>query len=83
MRKSVDDTDMDEVYLEEDEEEPYPLSTPGGTAAAPGATTLPMVDAGKTAAAPEPPRVEPPKPEAAPPAAAPSAAAGESTPPGR
>jgi hypothetical protein len=47
MRRRVDDTDLDEIYLEEDEtEEPYGLSTPSPAASAPAAAgpSLTMVE---------------------------------------
>lgn len=63
MRKKVDDTDLDEVYLEE--EEPFFMETPAQPAGTP--VTLPMVsDAPKPTA---PPAAEPPKPSEPAPAA--------------
>jgi hypothetical protein len=61
MRRKVDDTDLDEVYLEEDEsEEAYStsstVSAPGGTPA-PAGTSLTMVDA-PTLRTPPPPTSE-------------------------
>jgi hypothetical protein len=47
MRRKVDDTDLDEVYLEEDEEESYtaPLAPSSGVESSkPGATPLQMVE---------------------------------------
>jgi hypothetical protein len=47
MRRKVDDTDMDEIHLEEDVEAPYaPPSAPAGATPAPGGgTSLTMVEA--------------------------------------
>jgi hypothetical protein len=65
LRKKVDDTDMDEVYLEEEEEETYPTpaspNSPGPAKA--GTTTLPLVDSPPRA--PEPSRPITPAPEPA------------------
>jgi hypothetical protein len=48
MRRKVDDTEMDEVYVEEDEaEEPYsmPITAPASTSTPAGTTPLTMVEA--------------------------------------
>lgn len=46
MRRQVDDTELDEVYLEEDEPvEPLLPPSPPPSAAPPGGASLPMVDA--------------------------------------
>jgi hypothetical protein len=62
MRRKVDDTDLDEIHLEEEAEEPYvpATSAPATTPAAgkPGATPLTMV---------EPPTLRTPPPEPVPP----------------
>jgi hypothetical protein len=46
MRRKVDETDLDEIHLEEEAEEPYTPPAPAATAPAgkPGATSLAMVE---------------------------------------
>ncbi len=69
MRRKVDDAEMDEVYLEEEDEGTYsgPLATPSPTPAAPpapvGSLSLPVVEAPRPVAVPAPP---PPPPAPAP-----------------
>lgn len=62
LRKKVDDTDMDEVYLEEEEEETYPTPASTNSPNKTGSSTLPMVDAPRP---PEPSRPVTPPPEPA------------------
>ncbi len=65
LRKKVDDTELDEVYLEEQEEEAYPMpQQPAPTATgSPSPSTLPMVESSRPAGSTEPPPTEAPKPE--------------------
>jgi hypothetical protein len=57
LRKKVDDTEMDEVYMDEEDDMPLPPPTSVPQPSATGPTTLPMVDAPR-------PAPEAPKPEA-------------------
>jgi hypothetical protein len=69
MRRKVDDTDLDEIHLEEETEEPYVPPTPGATTPPPdkaGATSLTMVEPPALRTPPattphEPPASEPPR----------------------
>lgn len=82
MRRQVDDTELDEVYLEEDEGEDTYVSPSSAAAAQASAQTLTMVDAPKlrTPGAPPPPAA--PAPAPTPPAKAETGAApGDGNPP--
>jgi hypothetical protein len=86
LRKSVDGNDLDEVFLVQ-EEEPLPPGAPAGVApgepASAPATSLPMVEAPKTAVVTAPPaEAEPPSalPRASEPTASPAAGDGAEKP---
>jgi hypothetical protein len=88
MRRHVDDTDLDEVHLEEDEAL-EPFARPSGVPSAPAATpksdkvSLAMVDAPtlRTGITPGPPAATPPPPASPPLSAPPPAAPPEPAPP--
>lgn len=62
MRKKVDETELDEIFLEEDLPEPLPAPIVPPKTDLPGATALPTVSAPEPTPAPTPAPVPPPAP---------------------